>query len=131
MRRLLITTLLLALSAAVAQAQQTAAGGARLIDKFGEIQWSDLIARLDNFSIELQNEPAGRGLVVAYGARHKFPGWPMRRADSAVQYLKMTRGLEAARLSKINGGLPSSMRSIHWAVVSVGLAIRSHLVKTR
>ena len=117
MRRLFATLFLLALAAIAAHAQsQPAAGGARMIDQFGEIQWSDLMARLDNFAIELQNEPSSRGLVVAYAARHKFPGWPLRRAASALTYLKMTRGIEASRLSVVNGGLRDENQLELWVV---------------
>ena len=117
MRRLLTTILLLALSAAAAYGQQQpAAGGARLIDKFGAIQISDLMARLDNFAIELQNEPASRGYVVAYGAKNKFPGWPLRRAGHALNYLAETRGLDRARISLVNGGLRDDPAFELWVV---------------
>jgi hypothetical protein len=117
MRRLLTTLLLLALTSVLAQAQQQpAAGGARLLDRFGEIQWSDLMARLDNFAVELQNEPDSRGLVVAYALPHKFPGWPLRRAGSALKYLVMTRGIEASRLSAVNGGLRDETEFELWVV---------------
>ncbi|HEX8291733.1 MAG TPA: hypothetical protein VF570_08265 [Pyrinomonadaceae bacterium] len=117
MRRLLVTVFLLALTSAAADArQQPAGGGARLIDKFGEIQWSDLMARLDNFAVELQTFPDTRGLVVAYAARRKFPGWPVRRAHSAVTYLTASRGLDAARLSAVNGGLRDETEFELWVV---------------
>ena len=118
MRRVLATFLLLVLSAAAGaqQQQQPADGRARRIDQFGEIQWSDLMARLDNFAIELQNDPDARGLVVAYATRHKFPGWPLRRAHDAVNYLTTSRGIDAARVSAVNGGLSEETVFELWLV---------------
>ena len=116
MKRLFTTILLLALSASAAHAQQQPAPVARLIDEFGEIQFSDLMARLDFFAVELQNEPASLGVIVAYGARHTFPGWPMRRAHASHNYLVNTRGLDAARLSTVFAGLREEIAFQLWVV---------------
>src|SRR5215212_2731299 len=119
MRRLLTTLLLLSLAASAAHARQQpppADGGARLIDEFGEIAYSDLMARLDNFAIELQNNPVSQGLIVTYAARHRFSGWPPRRARSALSYLTSTRGLEASRLSVVNAGWRDETTFQLWVV---------------
>lgn len=117
MKNVITILLLLLLSAPPAYArQQPAPGGALLLDSFGEIQWSDLIARLDNFAIELSNNPAARGLVVAYSVKNKFPGWPLRRARTSVEYLTAVRGLDAARLSVVNGGLRDDTEFELWVV---------------
>lgn len=118
MRRLFTTLLLLGLCAAAAHArpQQPAAGGARMVDGFGDIQLSDLMARLDYFAVELQNEPASQGVIVAYSAPHKFPGWPMRRAEMSRTYLISTRGLDASRLSAVYAGPRDDTAFELWAV---------------
>ena len=118
MRRLLTTLLLLALSAVAAHAQQeqSAAPAARLVDRFGDIQMSDLMARLDYFAVELNTEPASQGVIVAYSAPHKFPGWPMRRARMSRSYLTMTRGLDASRLSNVYAGLRDDTAFELWVV---------------
>ncbi|MDT5269682.1 MAG: hypothetical protein QOH49_1868 [Acidobacteriota bacterium] len=118
MRRLFTTLLLLALStvAAHARQQQPAPGGARLIDRFGEIQLSDLKARLDNFATELQNDPASTGLIAAYAAKHKFPGWPARRVRMMQSYLVSTRGLDPSRFSVVNAGLRADTDFELWLV---------------
>lgn len=115
MKRIFIVALLLTLVCAPSFARQQQPH-ARMIDSFGEIQWSDLMARLDNFAIELQNEPGARGLVAAYAVKHKFPGWPLRRANSCLDYLINTRGLDAARLSAVNGGLRGETGFELWVV---------------
>ena len=117
MKKIVTALLLLTLSAAHSYAQQQpAAGGARLIDKFGEIQISDLLARLDNFAIEVQNEPDSRAFIVVYAAKHKFPGWPLRRGDFALAYLKNSRGMDAERLALVNGGLRDDTAFELWVV---------------
>jgi hypothetical protein len=105
------------LSATATQArQQPATGGAHLVDKFGEIQISDLKARLDNFAIELQNNPSSMGLIAAYAAKHKFPGWPARRVRMMQSYLISTRGLEPSRFSVVNAGLRADTDFELWVV---------------
>jgi hypothetical protein len=118
MKKLL--TILLMLSASAfqthAQEQRPAPPVARLIDSFGEIQWSDLMARLDNFAIELQNDPTSRGLIVAYAAQHKFPGWPSRRGHMSQDYLVSTRGLAPERVSTFLAGLRDEATFELWLV---------------
>lgn len=118
MKKLILPVLLLTLfcAATVAQQQQTNEQTARIIDSFGEIQISDLKARLDNFAIELQNTPPSKGFIVVYAAKNKFPGWPLRRANLSLDYLVSTRGLDAARLSVFNGGLRDETTFELWAV---------------
>jgi hypothetical protein len=111
-RALFATTFVLALCSPAAARQ----GAARKIDEFGAIQFSDLMARLDYFAIELQNAPGAAGVVVAYPAKHDFPGWPVRRAEVAVDYLVNTRGLDAARISFSNGGLRGETAFELWLV---------------
>lgn len=116
MRRTLaaVSLLLLALCAtASARRQQPTA---RQVEAFGEIPWSDLMARLDNFAIELQNVPDTRGVIVFYAAKHKFPAWPRRRADAAVDYLINSRGLDASRVSALNAGLRAETSFELWVV---------------
>ena len=118
MNRLLATLLLLLLPAVAtyARQQQPAAGGARLVDQFGEIQISDLKARLDLFATVLGEAPASTGLIAVYGAKHKFSGWPMRRARWMQGYLVSTRGLEASRFTVVNSGLRADTDFELWVV---------------
>jgi hypothetical protein len=85
-----------------------------LIDAFGDIQTSDLLARLDNFAIELQNSPQSRGFIVGYAQANKFPGWPMRRVLWCMNYLVGVRGIDAARVIRVNGGFRDDVRYEFW-----------------
>jgi hypothetical protein len=117
MRRLFTTLLLLMLSAAAPHArQQQPAPAARLFDEFGEIQISDLMARLDSFALDLQNDPTATGVIAAYGASHKFPGWAMRRVHVSRNYLVNSRGLEGSRLKSVFAGLRDEATFQLWFV---------------
>ena len=89
---------------AVPRAVQTAEGGARKVDEFGDILVTDWLARLDNFAVELQSNPVAKGYVVAYIAPNKPPGWPLRRASWARGYLVRGRGIDESRVEVFNGG---------------------------
>jgi hypothetical protein len=70
----------------------------RPFDDFSNIPRDDEKARLDNFAIQLQNEPGAAGHVVIYPARDERPGTARRRADRIRDYLTMTRGIEPGRV---------------------------------
>ena len=86
------------------RAAQTAEGGAKKLDEFGNILVTDWLARLDNFAIELQTNPVAKGYVVVYIAPNEPPGWPLRRASWARGYLINGRGLDEGRVEVFNGG---------------------------
>ena len=41
---------------------------ARKFDEYGNIRFNDEKARLDNFAIQLQNEPTSQGYIIGYGS---------------------------------------------------------------
>lgn len=43
----------------------------RKFDEYGDINFEDEKARLDNFAVQLQNEPSARGYIIAYSGRRK------------------------------------------------------------
>lgn len=106
--------LVLALCPAALARQQPQPAAARLVDSFGEILVTDLKARLDNFALELQQAPDAKGYVVAYAAKNRFPGWPVRTALDSFQFIVGYRGIPAARLAVINGGLRGDNRVELW-----------------
>src|SRR6266850_139498 len=68
---------------------------ARKFDEFGDVQYSDLIARLDNFAIALQGEPNAKGFIVVYRSHRDLPGLSNRMAIRSRDYLVNSRGLSA------------------------------------
>jgi len=72
----------------------------RKFDEYGTIRFSDEKARLDNFEIQLQNEPAAVGYIVTSGS---CDGEGRARGNRARDYVVKTRGLNARRLTVIDG----------------------------
>jgi hypothetical protein len=109
---------LLFYSIAVAQTQNSAA---KLFDEFGDIEASDLIARLDNFAVHIQQEPNAKGFLVVYRTRRDLPGLSNRYAHRMKSYLVDLRGMPAERLVTVDGGEASCLTQELW-IVSPGSA---------
>ena len=67
----------------------------RKFDEYGNIGFNDEKARLDNYAIQLQNEPGAQGYIIAYGGLREVKD--QARADRAKNYLVNTRGIDAGR----------------------------------
>jgi hypothetical protein len=100
---------------------QVDANAARKFDEFGDIQYSDIIARLDNFAIQLQNEPSTRGFIIVYRTRRDLPGLSNRLALWMKNYMVMTRGISAERVVTVDGGVASCFTQELW-IVPIGKA---------
>lgn len=92
---------------------------ARKFDEFGDVQYSDLIARLDNFAVTLQNEPNTRGFIIVYRTRRDIPGLSSRYAFLAKNYLVKSRGVDQERVVTVDGGVASCLIQELW-IVPVG-----------
>jgi hypothetical protein len=84
-------------------------------DEYGNIKFNDEKARLDNYAIQLQNTPGSQGTIIAYGS---CEGEAQARADRAKDYLVNTRGIEAGRITTIDGGCRSDLTVQLWVVPS-------------
>ena len=73
-------------------------------DCFPVTVFDDMKARLDNFAIELQNNPSSRGYVIAYSGASSRAGQADRLINRAKDYLTNQRGIDTSRFSIINGG---------------------------
>jgi hypothetical protein len=82
-------------------------------DEYGDIRFNDEKARLDNYAIQLQNTTGSQGYIIAYGA---CEGQGQTRADRAKNYLVNTRGIEATRITTIDGGCRSDLAVELWVV---------------
>ncbi|MEK6337281.1 MAG: hypothetical protein AABM67_20355 [Acidobacteriota bacterium] len=84
---------------------------ARKFDEYGNIRFNDEKARLDNFAIQLQNEPSATGYVIGYGS---CEGEGQTRANRAKDYLVNTRGIDGSRLVVVDGGCRSDLQVQLW-----------------
>jgi hypothetical protein len=90
-------------------------------DTFGDGNCEDEMARLDNFAIQLQNEPSAKGLIVFYGGQH-FRGRLPKRGEAAARaarlkpYLVERRGVPADQVIVMDGGYDQEWRVVLWIV---------------
>jgi hypothetical protein len=96
---MLPATLGLLLAAASVCAQGRSAGGpqARKVDEFGRLHGCSGGARLDNFAIELTNEPGSKGYIVAHDSANKLRGTAHVWGTYFLSYFLEIRGIEESR----------------------------------
>lgn len=82
-------------------------------DEYGDIRFNDEKARLDNYAIQLQNQTGSQGYIIAYGT---CEGQGQARADRAKNYMVNTRGIEAGRITTIDGGCRADLAVELWIV---------------
>lgn len=73
-------------------------------DCFPFIAFDDTKARLDNLAIELQNAPTAQGYMIVYSGTGSRAGQADRLIKRAKDYMVTERGMDASRLTVINGG---------------------------
>jgi hypothetical protein len=98
---------------------QTQKPVAQKFDEFGDVQYSDLIARLDNFAIQLQNQPAAKGFILVYRTRRDLPGLSNAIALRSKKYLVNSRGVTPGRVVTVDGGEADCQVQELW-IVPVG-----------
>jgi hypothetical protein len=95
----------------------------RKFDEFGDINCEGEMAHLDNFAIQLQNEPAAKGVMVFYGGR-RFRGRLPKQGEAAARaarlkpYLVERRGIPAERVDVIDGGYKEEFQIQLWVIPS-------------
>jgi hypothetical protein len=82
-------------------------------DEYGNIRFNDEKARLDNYAIQLQNNPGSTGTIIVYGS---CAGEAQQRGDRAKDYLVNTRGIEAGRITVVDAGCASELKVQLWIV---------------
>lgn len=89
---------------------------ARKFDEFGDIVISDKKARMDNFVVQLQQEPTMKGYIIVYHSRRDKPGLSVRLLDQMRRYLLYNRGLTSDRIVTIDGGPATNLVQEFWIV---------------
>ena len=82
-------------------------------DEYGNIRFNDEKARLDNYAIQLQNQPGSTATIIVYGS---CAGEAQTRGDRAKDYLVNTRGIDAGRITVVDGGCRSDLAVQLWIV---------------
>lgn len=71
---------------------------ARIVDEFGDIQNDDVRARVDNFYVELNNDPAAKGFIINYGTPAQI-----RKRRALIENHIRFRKLDASRVTFVDG----------------------------
>ena len=91
---------------------------AREFDECNNCTFDDQKARLDNLAVELQNDPTTRAYIIAYGGRMSPVGQVEKLMNRAREYMVTQRGIDASRLSMVNGGYREEDSVELWIVPS-------------
>lgn len=91
---------------------------AREFDECVNCTFDDQKARLDNLAVELQNDPTTRAYIIAYGGRMSPVGQVEKLMTRAKDYIIRQRGIDASRLTIVNGGYREEDSVELWVVPS-------------
>jgi hypothetical protein len=100
-----VLPVLLGASRAFAQNNAPPVGSFRPFDEYGDLRSCDHGARLDNFAIQLQNEPRYHGYIVVYAPESASK----RISKTITDYLVDSRGIPAKRLKTIHAGFNTEL----------------------
>jgi hypothetical protein len=75
----------------------------RKFDEFPAISYNDEKARLDNYAIELQNDPSSTAYVIVYPGPKGKPGEVQKHTTRIVDYMVNSRGINAQRIVTLVG----------------------------
>jgi len=91
---------------------------AREFDECNNCTFDDQKARLDNLGVELQNDPTTRAYIIAYSGRMSPVGQVEKLMNRARDYITTQRGIDASRLTVVNGGYREEDSVELWMVPS-------------
>jgi hypothetical protein len=86
----------------------------RKFDEFKGAHWEDAMARLDNFVLDLRNDPSSVGVIVVYGGQNRPRGEMGAWSDCLRDYLQNRRGLEPVRIVMARGGYKQTLTVELW-----------------
>ena len=87
----------------------------RKFDEFPDISRNDEKARLDNYGVELQNDPSSTAYIIVYPGRSGKPGDVQRHTTRIVDYLVNSRGIDARRFVTLVGGTRDELMVELWS----------------
>lgn len=90
-------------------------------DAYGDIAFEDEKARLDNFAIQISNEPGASGAILMFAGRETFKNETAERLARAKSYLANVRHIDPNRIVTYDCGFTQELDLKLW-VVPAGLA---------
>jgi hypothetical protein len=88
----------------------------RRFDQYGKLSLEYERARLDNFVIELQNNPGAQGYVIAYEGQRSRARTASARLKRIKDYLINKRGIDVGRIVAVEGDLRLKTETELWIV---------------
>jgi hypothetical protein len=86
----------------------------RKFDDYLSIARNDEKARLDNFGIELQNDPTATGYVIVYPGRASKRAEVQDQFGRVIDYLVNSRGIDKSRIKTIEGPKKDQLSKELW-----------------
>ena len=86
----------------------------RKFDEFYGSNWEGAMARLDDFALEMRNNPQTIGVLIVYGGQRSRRGEAVAWRDCLKNYLVSRRGIEPDRIVMINGGYRDDLTVELW-----------------
>lgn len=86
------------------------------VDYYPPIRYNDEKARLDNFAIQLQNDPNAKGHIIVFGGPKANSAEKQKRIKRAYDYLVNARGVSPDRLVTKDGGSRDQTTTELWIV---------------
>jgi len=86
----------------------------RKFDDYLSIARNDEKARLDNFGIELQNDPTATGYVIVYPGRTSKRAEVQDQFGRVIDYLVNSRGIDKSRIRTIEGPKKDQLSKELW-----------------
>jgi hypothetical protein len=90
----------------------------RKVDEYGVVAVGDEKQRLNIFDEELQKNPTAEGYLICYGGRRSRANEAQRRCDRALNFLVVSRRIDAARFVTVDGGFREKFTIELWLVPS-------------
>jgi hypothetical protein len=82
-------------------------------DSYGNICWQDEQARLDNFAIQLHNNPTLTGYIIVYAGRISCRDETKYRGNRARNYV-LRRGVDPKRVFFRDAGFQPDIQHVLW-----------------
>lgn len=86
-------------------------------DRYGNIRFIDEQARLDNFAIQIANEPASKGLILISAGQETYKGEAAYHLNRAKSYLVGFRGVDSKRIIAVDCGFTRELSTTLWIVL--------------
>ena len=115
-RSILTAVVGILIAAGTVFAQETQPKAQKFDEFTGEADYEHLMARLDNFLIELQQQPNAQGHIIVYRSRRDSAAVSNRYALRAKDYLVRVRRGDAARIHTFDGGMTGCLTYELWIV---------------